>query len=234
MTDQTPENQTFQNQPSQTTSTANPPSPPSSRPGRCRSRRKGGKAIVMIALLGSFLAGGVVFSKMNAFSEDGPGLMQRMHWMPGADRPQPPAPPTPEQRIEHGRFMLDMGLTRIEATSDQKAKILAIYDATAAQLKDAPVKVFQDRLALVTLLTAPTIDHDKLEALRASAIGDLDGASKILTKALADAGDVLTPTQRTRLAMLMERPPHGPRPEHGPMANAHPVPPAAPAPAPAP
>lgn len=215
-----------------------PPAPPTGPhgggPRRCRARRAGGKAVVMVALVGSFLAGGVIFSHMNAFSEDTHALMHRMQWVPGMTHFMPPPPPTPEERIARGRDMLDRALTFVSATADQKTKILAIYDATAPQLKDAPVKAFQDRLALVTLLTAPTVDHGKLEALRASTISDLDGASKVVTKAIADAADVLDPSQRTRLAMFLEhlpQPPHG----HGPgVAPPPPAPGAVPAPAPAP
>jgi Spy/CpxP family protein refolding chaperone len=204
-------------------------------PRHCRGRRAGRKAVVMVALLGSFLAGGVVFSHMNAFSEDGPALMHRMQWVPGMNHFMP-RPPTPEERLAHGREMLDRALNFVSATADQKTKILAIYDATAPQLKEAPVKAFQDRLALVTLLTAPTIDHAKVEALRAAAVSDIDGASKLLTKAIADAADVLDQSQRTRLAMFLEHlppppPPHG----HGPgvAPPAPPAPGAAPAPVPA-
>lgn len=210
--------------------------PKADGPRHCRGRRAGRRAVVMVALLGSFLAGGVVFSHMNAFSEDGPGLLHRMQWVPGMGHFLPPPPPTPEERIAHGREMLDRALTSVAATADQKTKILAIYDATAPQLKEAPVKVFQDRLALTTLLTAPTIDHDKLEALRASAIGDLDGASKLLTKAIADAGDVLNQSQRTQLAIFLQHmpPPPPPHPPRGPGFAPPPPPPPGAAPAPAP
>lgn len=209
--------------------------PASLGPVRCRPRHRGRKVMMTVALLGSFFAGGVLFSHMNAFSEEGPGWMHRVHWTAAGPRLDPPPMPSPAERIAHGRDMVGHVLTAIEANADQRTKILAIYDATAAQLKDAPIKVFQDKLALATLLTAPTIDHARLEAERASAIGDLDGASKILTKAIGDAADVLNQDQRTRLAMMasqMPHPPHPPRP-HEPMAG-NPPPPPAPAPAPAP
>jgi len=64
--------------------------------------------------------------------------------------------------------------------------------------------------ALITLLTAPTIDRAALEQLRATEIGKLDQASKAAVQAMADAAEVLSPDQRAKLgAMIAEHQHHG-------------------------
>ena len=45
-------------------------------------------------------------------------------------------------------------------------------------------------------MQAPTIDRVKIEALRQEQMKTSDDSSKVFTKAMEDAGDVLTPAQR--------------------------------------
>ena len=56
------------------------------------------------------------------------------------------------------------------------------------------------RTRAIQLLQQPQTDRAALEALRAEQIATADEASKRLTQGLADAADVLTPAQRTKLA----------------------------------
>jgi Spy/CpxP family protein refolding chaperone len=173
---------------------------------------------MVLALIGSFFAGGVLFSHMHAIGDER-AMPPWMHHATWADGPMAHHPDgqqddlmTPEQHLQHARDMIDHALTGVDATADQKTKIFAIFDATTSQLKGAPLTVFMTRLQVATLLTAPTIDHDKLEALRASRVSDIDNASKLVVKAIADAGDILTQDQRTRLIMMMEHMHHAPPP----------------------
>jgi len=190
--------------------------------GKTRHRfagRGGRKALVVIALVGSFFAGGVLFSHMRAVGEEAhlpPWLKHAWMGGPGPhdhhpDGPPPP-PMTPEQQVAHTRDMLDHALTDVDATADQKSKVLAIFDKAANDLKEAPLITFQTRLQVATILTSPTIDRDKLEQLRAARITDIDNASKIIVKAVADAAEILNQDQRTRLVMMMEHMRHGPPP----------------------
>jgi len=185
-------------------------------------RRGGRKVVLVVALIGAFFAGGVVFSHVHAFGEDAADGPHRVGWMhhaawdaqgPNADRPDGP-PLSEADRLVHARDQIDHALTGIEASADQKTKVLAIFDAAAVSLKDIPVDMFQTRLQMATLMTAPTIDRDKLEALRAARVGEADTASKTIVKALADAADVLTPVQRVRLAMAIEHLHHAPPPRN--------------------
>jgi Spy/CpxP family protein refolding chaperone len=71
-------------------------------------------------------------------------------------------------------------------------------------------------------LTGPTVDRALLEKTRAQLIANLDQGSKVLTNALADAADSLTPEQRAKLAAMF-----APKPKAAP-APAPAAPPAKP------
>jgi protein CpxP len=98
---------------------------------------------------------------------------------------------------------IDEMLAKLDATPEQSSRIHAI-------LKDAMTGMgpVHERLAgahgeIHRLLTAPTIDRGALEQLRAARIADLDQASKVLVKAMADAAEVLSPAQRAKLGTMM-------------------------------
>jgi Spy/CpxP family protein refolding chaperone len=176
---------------------------------RCGRRR--GKFLVLVAVLGSFLAGGFIFCHVHAIGQERYGQPWMHHVAmtgPGADAERAGGPPpeymSPAERLAHGRDMVDRALTGADASSDQRTKILAIFDDAAKALKDAPASMFTTRLQIATLLTAPTVDHDKLEALRAARVAEVDADSKIVVKAVTDAADILTPDQRVKLAMFVE------------------------------
>ena len=84
------------------------------------------------------------------------------------------------------------------------ARINAIIDAAAGDLKTLHQQHAGSFAAMHTLFTAPTIDRAKLEQLRAEHIAALDAASQRCATALADAAEVLTPEQRARLGEKMK------------------------------
>ena len=204
------------------------------RRGRCH--RVGRFVILAVALSGSFVAGGIFLGHLHAQSaQDAMGHMQQAHyrqmpppaeaaawfgdeqmgpegpggWMPmhGRFMPPPPPPMDPAERLAHAHYMFDLALTHIGVTSEQKTKVLAVFDDTAKTLEGLHGRVFTTRIDLAQILTADKVDRDRLEALRASRVGDIDQASKAIVKALGDIGDILTADQRIKLAMLLEHPP---------------------------
>ncbi len=215
MTDESDTNPTNPNDSSKTTAAE------FNRNGRCGDRgcgrRRGRKAFIVVALIGSFLAGGFILGHHRAYlmgEHPGP-WMNHAAWSERADGP--PANGSMSfmsqaDRIEQGRAMAVHALSSLDATPEQTTKILAIFDATAAALKDMPETMFTSRLQVATILTSPTVDRDKLETLRAARISDADTASKTLVKAISDAAEILTPDQRIRAAMLMEHLRHAPPP----------------------
>ncbi|MDR3373440.1 MAG: periplasmic heavy metal sensor [Ancalomicrobiaceae bacterium] len=202
------------------------------RRGRCH--RAGRFVILAVALSGSFVAGGIFLGHLHAqvasgvapqsaiyqgaqppaeaaawFGEaqmgpEGPGGWMPMH---GRFMPPPPPPMDPAERLAHAHYMFDLALTHVGVTSEQKTKVLAVFDDTAKTLEGLHGRVFTTRIDLAQILTADKVDRDRLEALRASRVGDIEQASKTIVKALGDIGDILTADQRIKLAMLLEHPP---------------------------
>ena len=79
-------------------------------------------------------------------------------------------------------------------------------DEARAQGFDRPImQGFRDtRGQLAELLSAPTIDKDAVEKLRAERVAAVDEASRKLTDALVNAAETLTPEQRAKLAERMK------------------------------
>lgn len=88
----------------------------------------------------------------------------------------------------------------IDATAEQEQKLRAIMGGFVKEM--LPLREMRRETAdrARALLSAATIDRDAIEKFRAERIARIDAASKRLTQALADAAEVLTPAQRTKLA----------------------------------
>jgi len=71
----------------------------------------------------------------------------------------------------------------------------------------APLRgqAMETRRQAIELLSAPNVDRAAIEKLRAAKIQHADNASRRLTRALADAAEVLTPAQRKDLAAHFAR-----------------------------
>jgi periplasmic protein CpxP/Spy len=104
----------------------------------------------------------------------------------------------------HIERMVDRLARAVDASSEQKQKLSAVFRGAADDLYALRQKRLDGRKQIADVLTAPTIDRGKLEALRAAQMQQADAASKRLTAAVADAGDVLTPAQRGELAKRIE------------------------------
>jgi len=137
----------------------------------------------------------------------GSGPMAAMHGGPTWDGPMPPQP-----HLMHAAFgglgpidwHVDFVLERIGASAEQRAKIKPIIQRTGDQLFELRSKHLEGRKQIRDTLAAPTIDRAKLESLRTEQLKLADQASKVITDALADAAEVLTPEQRAELARHIE------------------------------
>jgi protein CpxP len=113
----------------------------------------------------------------------------------------------PDRMFFPGR--IERGVERLgwitDASTEQKQKINAITQKAADDIFDLRNKHLEARKQVVGLLSAPTIDRPKLEALRADQMKLADAATKRVSDAVADVAEVLTPAQRADLANRLER-----------------------------
>ena len=132
------------------------------------------KTMMAALLAGSLVAtaGGFAYAKTDGLAFDPAQMQQRL-----------------EKRV-------DKALTGTDATAEQKKKIADILGATFKDMKPLHDQRVENRKAMTDALQAPTIDAAKIETLRAERMKIADESSKRFTKALTDAGNVLTVQQR--------------------------------------
>ncbi len=130
-----------------------------------------------------------------------PGHAAPADGMPGAG---------PGRMMGHG-MMGPMGgpgmarmLDAVGATADQKAQIRQIMQAAGAELKAQRDAGRDLRDSLAAEFQQPTVDANRVEALRQQQMARHDQASRRMMQAMIEASRVLTPEQRQQLAKLMK------------------------------
>ncbi len=103
---------------------------------------------------------------------------------------------SPEERADR---MVRHFAIEADATIEQQEKLRAIVKATLADVLPMREKTDTARRRIRELLTQSTVDRGAIEKLRTEQIALADAFSKRIAQALADAADVLTPEQRTKL-----------------------------------
>ena len=98
-----------------------------------------------------------------------------------------------QQRIEK---RVDRALSGTDATAEQKKKVAEIVGQAFKDVRGLHDKRMANRKAMQEALQAPTLDAAKIETIRAEQMKISDDSSKRFTKALTDAGNVLTVQQR--------------------------------------
>jgi Spy/CpxP family protein refolding chaperone len=103
---------------------------------------------------------------------------------------------------QHIGEMVDRVLS--DGTPEQKARLASIIRSAHAEMAPMHAQLHQAHERAHALLMQPHVDRAALEALRVEQIRQLDATSRRLVQSLADAADMLTPEQRTRLFAHMQ------------------------------
>jgi Spy/CpxP family protein refolding chaperone len=101
--------------------------------------------------------------------------------------------------------MLKHFYVEIDATEAQKERLGPIVKQAAQDLQPMRERLHAGRKEAMELLTRERVDPAAIEALRAKHLQLADEASRRMTRALAEAAEVLTPEQRKQLAAHFER-----------------------------
>lgn len=91
----------------------------------------------------------------------------------------------------------------IDATEEQEARMIEIALGVVREVRPLKERMRLTGDELKSLLTAPTIDRQALEDLRAARLAEAERISKTLVGAVADLAEVLTPEQRATVEQLI-------------------------------
>ncbi len=183
---------------------------PNETPPRDRRRRGRGALLIVLALAAGLVAGGVLSTAFAQGYGWHPGFMGGGGWHHGfmggpwhhaGFMGGPSSPAQIDERID--RMTKHMAI-ELDATPEQQAKVASIAKSAVRDLLPLREKAQAARGRAVTLLTAPTVDRDAIERLRAEQVGLAETASKRIAQALADASDTLTPDQRRKIGDWVE------------------------------
>jgi Spy/CpxP family protein refolding chaperone len=105
-----------------------------------------------------------------------------------------------DEMVAHVNGMLQFLYDGIGATDTQKAKLAAISESAANDLKAMHQSMAQTHEQAFAVLTQDTIDRSKLETIRVEQMRVADEVSRRITQFAADVAQELTPAQRKALA----------------------------------
>jgi Spy/CpxP family protein refolding chaperone len=114
-------------------------------------------------------------------------------------------PSDPAELDRHVERMLKHLYAEIDATDAQKQQLDPIVRQAAKELAPMRQNLHAARREAIELLAQERVDPAALEALRAKHLQLADQASRRLTRAIAEAAEVLTPAQRKELAAHFAR-----------------------------
>lgn len=151
------------------------------------------------------LAGILGVTSVAAIAQGGPdcgmrGGYERMHWGGGKHRGGEFDPAKAREFAEH---RVDRVLYELDATPEQRQQVKEIIGTAVEEMGELRGARHEDRQAMIEILSQPTIDRSKLQALRAERLQQMEQLSERMTQAFADAAEVLTPEQRGKLGEVI-------------------------------
>ncbi len=113
---------------------------------------------------------------------------------------------------------VDRIFNQVGASAEQRARAKAIVQASVEEMKALQPNREDGRKEMLALLSAETIDRDRIEQHRSAHHAQMEQMSKLMVRTVADLAEVLTPAQRQAAAkqlMQMGHDHHGrPGPRH--------------------
>ena len=165
------------------------------------ARRLYGRKRAVVAVTGVLLAGAAVGAIATKAFSHGMQFGHHRHGPAGiAMLAAAPGPIDPATADEHATRMSKHFGIEVDATAEQQEKLTTIVRAAVKDLLPLREKMQSARKQGVDLLTAPAIDKDAIEKLRAEQASNFEAASKRVSQALVDSAEVLNPDQRKKLA----------------------------------
>lgn len=168
---------------------------PHSRRGRIAAMLTGAAVLAGGALGVQAFADSKTYQHMTLAASDGGGWHGRDHtpWEEMSDA---------EIETKVTRGVRHLGI-EIDATPEQEARMVEIALGVMREIRPLKERMRLTGEELKSLLTAPTVDRQALEALRAARLAEADRISKTLVGAVADLADVLTPEQRVTVEQMV-------------------------------
>ena len=170
-----------------------PPASPDARHGRCR--RRGGRLAAGLIGLGLAAAGGALVLRAS-------GPIPSHGFGPAAFAGHSFCAGNTDKHVARAVGWL---VDDVKGTPEQEQQLTAIAKSAVADLCALKSQARENHLQAVALLTQETVDRAALEAVRAKQMELANAASSRLTRAVADAADVLTPSQRVDLAARLKK-----------------------------
>ena len=106
---------------------------------------------------------------------------------------------------EHVDHMLKHLFVEVDATDAQQAQITPLVKQAMAELLPLHSQLQAAHTQAIQALTQDTVDRTALEAARLAHLQLADRASKRLVQLIADVDEVLTPAQRSALAVRLQK-----------------------------
>jgi Spy/CpxP family protein refolding chaperone len=106
---------------------------------------------------------------------------------------------------EHVDHMLKHLFVEVDATDAQQAQITPLVKQAMADLLPLHAQLQAAHTQAIQALTQDTVDRTALEAARLAHLQLADQASKRLVQLIADVDEVLTPAQRSALAVRLQK-----------------------------
>lgn len=178
------------------TDTGNTPANPNYNGRGCRRGRGPRVALVALFAIGAgFFAGKAMSHGAGPFGN---------HFGPQSAITRAFLPSSVDDATDRAARLARHLAVEVNATYEQEQKLVTIAKGVASDVYGLRREMIDARNKGLDLMKAPTVDRTAVEAFRTEQMTRLDAISKRLSTAVADASEILSPDQRTKLVNRIE------------------------------